>query len=38
MSTSTKYNLLMIKIKIENDLILLYEKLKNHQNEIIKTN
>jgi hypothetical protein len=26
-----------IKIKIENDLILLYEKFKNHQNEFIKT-
>jgi hypothetical protein len=29
--------MIKIKIKIENDLILLYEKLKNHQNEFIKT-
>lgn len=36
MSTSTKYNQLMIKI--ENDLILFYEKLKNHQNEFNKVN
>jgi hypothetical protein len=31
MSTSTKYNQLMIKI--ENDLILLKEKLKKHQTD-----
>ncbi len=36
MNTSTKYNQLMIKI--ENDLILLYEKLKNHQKEFNKVN
>lgn len=34
MNTSTKYNQLMIKI--ENDLILLYEKLKKHQKEFNK--
>ena len=34
MNTSTKYNQLMEKI--ENDLILLYEKLKNHQKEFNK--
>lgn len=36
MDTSTKYNQLMEKI--ENDLILLYEKLKNHQKEFNKNN
>ena len=36
MSTSTKYNQLMDKI--ENDLILLYEKLKNHQKEFNRNN